>query len=301
MKTHTRYYKVAGITIQVNSDLPITDNTFHPKFRLFEADGPGNDNVVINHHFYIPEEFKNLALQTPIYQRTIWSLYKLDDKWIYKQCPVIDNALPDSVYFMFNDDYTECSVFCSGVSKKEYSNKSFNTLTMFRADQLLLSKMLADRNGCLMHANGCIINDKIILLTGISGSGKTTLTKMLKEKRIQVVCDDRMIIRKSNNDFIAYGNWLHGSTPDYSAEFGKCNALYFLKQSKTNRIILVKEMNFILKTILQSLVRPYLSGMGWEKMLLLVEEIALNIPCYIIEFDKSGAIADKIINGEYDG
>ncbi|MEI6261836.1 MAG: hypothetical protein WCR46_18290 [Deltaproteobacteria bacterium] len=37
---HRRYFQIAGITIQVDSDLPIDDHTFHPKFASFRADGP---------------------------------------------------------------------------------------------------------------------------------------------------------------------------------------------------------------------------------------------------------------------
>ncbi len=59
MKTHTRYYKVTDIIIQFNSELSITDNTFHPKFKLFDVDGPEDDNILINHHFSIPEIMHN--------------------------------------------------------------------------------------------------------------------------------------------------------------------------------------------------------------------------------------------------
>jgi hypothetical protein len=38
VKNHRRYYQCGGITIRVESDLPITDNTFHPKFKLFQID-----------------------------------------------------------------------------------------------------------------------------------------------------------------------------------------------------------------------------------------------------------------------
>ncbi len=38
-KNHRRYYRIAGISVQVDSDLPITDDTFAPKFRKFQANG----------------------------------------------------------------------------------------------------------------------------------------------------------------------------------------------------------------------------------------------------------------------
>jgi hypothetical protein len=44
-----------SITIQVESDLPITDSTFHPKFKLFEIEGPGEETIYIRHHFSLPD------------------------------------------------------------------------------------------------------------------------------------------------------------------------------------------------------------------------------------------------------
>ena len=43
--THVRYYQIAGITIQVTADFPITDDTFAPKFAKFRVDGPGEDTI----------------------------------------------------------------------------------------------------------------------------------------------------------------------------------------------------------------------------------------------------------------
>ena len=36
---HRRYYQIAGLTVQVEADLPITAQTFAEKFQRFEADG----------------------------------------------------------------------------------------------------------------------------------------------------------------------------------------------------------------------------------------------------------------------
>ena len=49
-----RYYGIAGITVQVESDLPYLADTFKPKFEAFAVDGPGEDTVVLHHHFALP-------------------------------------------------------------------------------------------------------------------------------------------------------------------------------------------------------------------------------------------------------
>ncbi|MDP2922831.1 MAG: radical SAM protein [Candidatus Omnitrophota bacterium] len=54
-KNHRRYYKIADITIQVESDLAIREDTFHSKFKLFEIDKPNGDIISIRHHFSLPD------------------------------------------------------------------------------------------------------------------------------------------------------------------------------------------------------------------------------------------------------
>ena len=56
MPEHRRYYEIAGITVQVESELPFTDATFDEKFASFAVHGPGADTVVIRHHFGLPGE-----------------------------------------------------------------------------------------------------------------------------------------------------------------------------------------------------------------------------------------------------
>ena len=55
MQDHVRFYEIAGITVSVQSDLPITNATFHPKFERFRTDGPAADTVIIRHHFGLPD------------------------------------------------------------------------------------------------------------------------------------------------------------------------------------------------------------------------------------------------------
>ena len=47
LKKNFRIFKIADLTIRVESDLPIKDDTFLTKFKQFETDSPGEDNILI--------------------------------------------------------------------------------------------------------------------------------------------------------------------------------------------------------------------------------------------------------------
>jgi len=294
IKTHTRYYKVAGITIQVNSDLPITDNTFHPKFRLFEVNGPGGDNVVIHHHFYIPEEFSKLDHNKRYYQKINWTVFQLENSWLFKRCPALDNRIDSISYLEIDDKNSKYSVYCSNIYDTDYAKGNFPSLTLFKGDQILLTWLLAKRKGCFFHANGFAINNNGFLITGLSGAGKSTLSAMLKKNNIQIICDDRMLLRRIDKNFTINGTWIHGTVPDFSNISTPLKGIFFIQKSKTNQIIQIKTSNEIVQGLLQSLIRPFLPKEKWPEIFSVLGSIARNIPCYNLLFDKSGKIIKHI-------
>ena len=54
-KNHQRSFHIAGLTIKVQADLPITEATFHPKFKPFETpptpvpDIPSSTTLIFPH------------------------------------------------------------------------------------------------------------------------------------------------------------------------------------------------------------------------------------------------------------
>ena len=49
-----RFYGIAGVTVQVEADLPFARTTFGPKFDAFEVNEPGADMIAVRHHFGLP-------------------------------------------------------------------------------------------------------------------------------------------------------------------------------------------------------------------------------------------------------
>ncbi|MBU1344822.1 MAG: hypothetical protein KKE44_19230 [Proteobacteria bacterium] len=298
MSVNVKYYAVAGITIQVNSDLPITENTFHPRFKLFEVDGPGVDNVVIHHHFYLPDPLlKNHDSQkNEIYKKDQWQIYKTNDAWIYKFHPVFPDDPDHSAVGIFNLNHRHVDIYTCDIDKVKYANHHFNALTLFNSDQVLFSKILSDRNGLIIHSNGFDMDGNGILLAGRSGAGKSTLSKMLKADNMKILCDDRMFIARPGTDFWIYGNWCHGSVPDISQGSAPLKAIFFLKQSKTNQIVLFKDVSALIPLLMKSIVKPFLDKEGWDKTLTTIKDLIETIPCYQLEFDLSGNICKNIRN-----
>jgi hypothetical protein len=286
--THRRYYKCGGITIQVDSDLPITDSTFHPKFKLFEVKGPEEDTIFIRHHFSLPD-IRDWDLGEEIYRRPPWAIYKRDSSWLYLGIPTTAENNPLHRVAVFNNDHTIAEIH--NPHKVAFLKGYLHALTLFPTDQILLAQVLADRKGCYLHSSGVILNGKGVLFAGHSQAGKSTIVTLLKDQA-EILCDDRMIVRRWEDGFRIHGNWSHGDIPKVSSSSAPLAAIMFLEQSSQNCLILMDNKREIVQKLLAFLIKPLVTADWWEKMLTLVEKMARVVPCYTLQFNKSLKVID---------
>jgi hypothetical protein len=132
------------------------------------------------------------------------------------------------------------------------------------------------------------------LFVGHSEAGKSTTVKLLQD-RAEILCDDRNIVRREANGFQVYGTWSHGEVPLISASSAPLRAILFLRQSTDNRLIPVADRGKALELLLACVVRPLATAGWWQKTLSLVEGLVREVPCYVMQFDKSGRIVEQIL------
>lgn len=289
-KNHRRYYQIGGINIQVDSDLPITDATFHPKFKLFEVDIPGKDTISIRHHFFLPD-LNSQDLGEEVYHKPPWAIYRKRNSWIYLGISPSSGDKHIHRVAVFNHNHSRARIYNNG--EETFRKGGLNSLTLFPTDQILLARILADRQGCYLHSSGVIFDDKGFLFVGHSEAGKSTMVKILKDKA-EILCDDRMIVRRLPEGFRIYGTWSHGEVLNVSSNSAPLRAILFLVKSNENHLIPLDDKKEVIRKLLACLIKPFVTADWWEKTLLLVGRIAREVPCYLLHFDKSGQVVDLI-------
>jgi len=135
-------------------------------------------------------------------------------------------------------DAASIRVHCGGLLVREEGGQTVISSPMrYPLDQLLLTYVLARREGLLLHSAGVECDGKLWLLAGRSRAGKSTASALLKGREgITLLSDDRIVVRRMGAQFIGYGTPWPGEARVAANRQAPLAGIVFLQQSKDNLI-----------------------------------------------------------------
>ncbi len=157
-ENHRRYFQVAGITVCLESDLDLTPIKFKDELLQFQVDHPGEDMVILSHHFELPPA-DGVDFGSIMYNRPPWRISRKDGKWYYRG--IMDEGDDESTYHrlaIFNENHTRANISHPNSYAEVVKEKGWSSLSLFSTDQIWILPLLADRNAVLVHSSAAIIN-----------------------------------------------------------------------------------------------------------------------------------------------
>jgi MoaA/NifB/PqqE/SkfB family radical SAM enzyme len=313
-KNHRRYFRIADITVRIESDLDLSRTKFKEELLAFAVDGPGDDNVTFRHYFELPDlEGKDLGRE--LYRNPPWAISRTKNgTWFY--LGISPNPEDKTLHrvAVFSSDHTRGIIYSPSRDLEHILSTGWQSLSLFPTDQIWLGPLLADRNAVLIHSAAAIINGRGLVFVGHSDAGKSTTMEILKAANrfgqitAEILCDDRNVlrfwptfsevkseVRNVNGQWVVHGTWSHGTTSDVSPSSAPLSAIMFLKQGRQNKIEPLTDRKKIWHNLLATLIRPMITAEWWQKELDVLERIVNDIPCYTMHFDKTGKIVEEII------
>lgn len=159
---------------------------------------------------------------------------------------------------------------------------------------LLINYLASTRKGIFAHSAGIKdLDGSGLLFAGKSGTGKSTTAKIWhKFSRVDVLNDDRIIIRKLNGRFFIFNTPWHGEFDDYvdsRAESAPLKKLFFIHHAKNNsakRISQKEAFNYLFPSIFPTF---------WDKRCLEIicdfcNDLVSSVPCYTLGFVNNSDI-----------
>jgi len=162
-------------------------------------------------------------------------------------------------------------------------------------DELIMTHRLARGEGVEVHAVGLVDRDGSgYLFLGHSGAGKSTTARMwMPEGGVQLLSDDRIILRKHNGEIWMYGTPWHGDAGIASPGRARVTSLFVLEQSPENKIVGLKPSQAVAELFARSFA-PHYIGEGLQLTLGFLEEVAQQIPCSSFQFLPHSSAVEAI-------
>ncbi len=200
MKTFT-YLQIAKFTISVSSaedhKVFIADG-----YLPFVIDKPLNNDIVIVVHPQIPASLintENILYKAMIGSNDFWIICKYNKGYkfiIYKQ------EKPNEIQqiALVDEGFTKWEVYMYPQENKKTGLSELEAL-QYPLGPLILYYLTVNHEAIMIHASGIFDGEKGRIFSGFSGVGKSTMAQLWKNAGSILINDDRLIIRRINNQY----------------------------------------------------------------------------------------------------
>ena len=168
----------------------------------------------------------------------------------------------------------------------------------YPVDELLITHRLAKSEGVEVHALGLVDRDGSgYLFLGHSGAGKSTTARLWKqESSVELLSDDRIILRKQDGEFWMYGTPWHGDAGIASPGRAKVHAMFVLEKAPRNEIVAMKPSQGVAELFARCFAPQYLA-LGLQFTLEFLEEFERRVPCSTFRFLPNFSAVEAIRRG----
>ena len=148
---------------------------------------------------------------------------------------------------------------------------------------------LSEEGAFIIHAVGFIYKGEAYIFVGPSGSGKSTIASILKKKGLNIISDERIIIRKRGSSFTAFAfPWYN-----YKSQCAPLKNIFFLKKSNAVGFNRLNPSYAIMKLFSNTTLNLPDREVA-KRVLNILAFLSKKIPAYEMQFRKDDSFWQKL-------
>ena len=163
------------------------------------------------------------------------------------------------------------------------------------AFELLMSTQLSRRGGAVLHGCGVSIDGRGFVFAGESGAGKSTLARLWgRREGIEILSDDRVVVRRQNGSFYLYGTPWHGDEIFAAPGGVELSRIFFIRHGPSNDIRKLSAAGAV-REMLKCSFPPLWDAGGMAAALELFHSMATEVPCAELDFVPDRTVLDFVL------
>lgn len=165
---------------------------------------------------------------------------------------------------------------------------------LYPLDMLLYVCALSQGRGVMLHSAGVIDRGLGRIFVGHSSAGKSTTARLWHaQDGVQVLNDDRIILRQRDGRFWMYGTPWHGELGVISAQAAPVEGLYLLARDQINRLKPLKPVEAVAR-LLSCSISTFWDATGMEFTMRFLDELVQQVPCFELGFVPDASAVDFV-------
>ena len=162
-------------------------------------------------------------------------------------------------------------------------------------DELVMMHRLALGEGVEVHALGLADQDGSgYLFLGHSGAGKSTTARLwMAEPGVELLSDDRIILRIHDDRFWMYGTPWHGDAGVASPGRAPLSAIFLLDQAPANELAPLSSSKAAAELFARAFVPHYLKS-GIHFTLSFLDQLTRSVPCSVLRFTPTPSAVEAV-------
>jgi hypothetical protein len=223
---------------------------------------------------------------------SIWRLFEDEEGFRFEfSTPILGK---DSYKRLIVDDkFREASVL---LSEERFRNREVACPLEYPLDEVLITHRLAREKAIELHGCGIVgPNHSSNLFVGHSGAGKSTMAQLwTTRENVEVLSDDRMIVREHSRRIFMYGTPWHGEAAFASPSRAPIERILILEHGHENVLTRLSPSQAVAELFARSFV-PFHRHEYLERALEFLQEVVDAVPVYRYAFEPDQRAVETIL------